>query len=294
MGSLKVNANEGTGVFASNSNNSKGLSDQGERVLLADMEVRLGSLDSEIRSLRGDIERIFYNQKRMEESIKSFKEDTEFRFKELTNGGVIQPTRSVDSRIPGSVYDSARDVRNSGGGFVTTLTPAEAELLLEEEKVPQEIITDPPAPIGNVLSQSIDTLDEGEILLSDGSPEEQYREAFSYMQKGNYEGAEKAFTEFLVKFENDDLSGNAQYWLGESYYARKHFPRAAEAFLVGLQKYSESPKGPDSLLKLGMSLTSMGQEQEACAAFGEIELRYQNLSRTLSRRLNREIERLGC
>ena len=289
MSSLKTQISDGGETFQS----EPGSQNVGDRVLFADMEVRLGSLDTEIRSLRGDIERILYNQKRMEEYLKNFKEDTEFRFQDLTKGGMVQ-SQEVEP------FKQSRGAsRPTSGGFVQTLTPQDAEALLEAEEVnkpPAEINTEPPVSIGEVQSQLLDFEEQAdlEVLLSDGLPEEQYQEAFSYMQKGNYLGAEKAFKEFLGKFEKDDLSGNAQYWLGESFYARKDFPRAAEAFLVGLQKYSESSKGPDSLLKLGMSLSSMGQEQEACAAFGEIEARYQNLSRTLSRRLGREMERLGC
>jgi tol-pal system protein YbgF len=292
MASLKG----GIGEVRVNSSSNSGSLERGDRVLFADMEVRLGALDSEIRSLRGDIERILYNQKKLEENINNFKEDTEFRFSELAKSGV-PTTQVLGSASPRFSQNRRSTSPTSQRGFVQTLTPQDAEALLEAKEDPEvspTLTSDPLVTFGEVQSQSLDFEDEEDVLLYGGSAEDQYQEAFSYMQKGNFRLAERAFKEFLDQFENDDLSGNAQYWLGESFYARKDFPNAAEAFLIGLQKYSDSSKGPDSLLKLGMSLASMGQEQEACTAFGEIEARYNNLSRTLSRRLVREMERLSC
>ena len=72
---------------------------------------------------------------------------------------------------------------------------------------------------------------------------------------------------FIQQFPNDQLAGNAQYWLGETYYVRKRYNDAATAFAFGYQKYPKSGKGADDLLKLGMSLGSLGQKQDACSAF---------------------------
>ena len=90
------------------------------------------------------------------------------------------------------------------------------------------------------------------------------------------------------------LAGNAQYWLGETYYVRKDYPRAAEAFLAGFQKYSDGAKGADSLVKLGLTLSNMGQSNDACAAFYEIEVSYPNASEAINKRAASEKARLGC
>ena len=54
------------------------------------------------------------------------------------------------------------------------------------------------------------------------------------------------------KIEPDDLMPNIQYWLGEVYYAQKLW-KGYYCFGEGLEKYPESIKGPDNLLKLGLS-----------------------------------------
>ena len=90
------------------------------------------------------------------------------------------------------------------------------------------------------------------------------------------------------------LAGNAQYWLGETYYVRKDYPRAAAAFLAGCQNYGEGSKGADSLVKLGLTLSNMGQNEDACAAFYEIEVSYPGASDAITRRAASEKARLGC
>ena len=72
------------------------------------------------------------------------------------------------------------------------------------------------------------------------------------------------------RYPNDPLAGNAQYWLGETYYVRKDYKNAAAAFAEGYQKYPKGPKAADDLLKLGMSLGNARPEgrclQGLCAA----------------------------
>lgn len=51
---------------------------------------------------------------------------------------------------------------------------------------------------------------------------------------------------FLRQFPNDGLAGNAQYWLGETYYVRQDYQNAAIAFGEGFQRYPKSAKAPDN------------------------------------------------
>ena len=47
------------------------------------------------------------------------------------------------------------------------------------------------------------------------------------------------------------MADNAQYWLGEAYYVNKSFPEAQAAFQRVVDKYPQSRKRPDALLKIG-------------------------------------------
>ena len=75
---------------------------------------------------------------------------------------------------------------------------------------------------------------------------------------------DKALEELIrLKKQNpDDLMPNIQYWLGEVYYAQQNFEKAIIAFGEGLEKYPDSIKGPDNLLKLGLSFSNLKKKDE--------------------------------
>ena len=48
---------------------------------------------------------------------------------------------------------------------------------------------------------------------------------------------------------------------------KKTFEKAIIAFGEGLEKYPESIKGPDNLLKLGLSFSNLKKKDEACNVY---------------------------
>ncbi len=79
-------------------------------------------------------------------------------------------------------------------------------------------------------------------VLPGGSATEQYNYAFGLMKQANYPAAEVAFREFVAVHPTDQMAGNAQYWLGETYYARGKYIEAASAFAEGYKRYPKSAK----------------------------------------------------
>ena len=90
------------------------------------------------------------------------------------------------------------------------------------------------------------------------------------------------------------MAGNAQYWLGETYYVRGQFREAAVTFAEGFQRYPDSPKAPDNLLKLGKSLAALGQSADACGTFAELVTRYPQAPATIHQQAATEQQRLSC
>jgi tol-pal system protein YbgF len=90
------------------------------------------------------------------------------------------------------------------------------------------------------------------------------------------------------------LADNARYWLGETYYARGEYARSAEIFLDGYEKNKQSPKAPDTLLKLGLSLSGLGKKKEACASFRELGRAFPNAPEPVKDRAAQESKRIAC
>lgn len=127
-----------------------------------------------------------------------------------------------------------------------------------------------------------------------GNPAMMYDEAYGHLLRRDYPSAEKAFVSFLKKYSNDNLAGNARYWLGEAYYQQGNFKKAADSFLKGYSQHKRGAKAPDSLLKLALSLNELGQTKAACSTFNELNKTFPEAPKHVSSRAAKESRRLGC
>ena len=74
-----------------------------------------------------------------------------------------------------------------------------------------------------------------QAAAADGSAKHLYETAYGLLLPQDYGAAEAAFDEFLQRFPSDQLAGNAQYWLGETFYVRGNFKSSAAAFLKAIR-----------------------------------------------------------
>jgi tol-pal system protein YbgF len=129
---------------------------------------------------------------------------------------------------------------------------------------------------------------------TNATPREQYNRAFSYLQQRNYAEAEKTFKSFVTANPTDSLTGNALFWLGETYSAQKNYPDAASQYLDSYRKFPKGSKAVESLLKLGVSLQSMGEKQQACQTFARVLKEHPDAPSSLKQRAESEKKQAGC
>ena len=137
----------------------------------------------------------------------------------------------------------------------------------------------------------------GQVAAADPAgqtPQQLYERAYGYLINQDYGAAEVAFAEFMQRHATHQLAGNAQFWLGETYFFRSQFKAAAAAYYKGYQTYTTSAKAPDSLLKLAMSLARLGQRDAACTSFAELSTKYPNANAQIKSRSQSESQRLAC
>lgn len=127
-----------------------------------------------------------------------------------------------------------------------------------------------------------------------GSADQMYHDAMKKLQDGDNAGAERGFKTFLQSNPKHALAGNAQYWLGESYYAGRDYQNAMTAFAEGYKNYKASPKGPDNLLKLGITLAVMGRKSDACQVFAKFSQDYPRATDLQKRRIDQERQKNAC
>lgn len=121
-----------------------------------------------------------------------------------------------------------------------------------------------------------------------------YNAGLDAIHSQQYDVAAENFKTVTSQFPNDKLAGNAQYWLGEVYYAQQDYKNAAISFAEGYSKYKDSSKAGDNLLKLGLSMKGLNKKDEACTAFMNLPKEFPSASESLKDRAKEEASKLGC
>lgn len=103
-----------------------------------------------------------------------------------------------------------------------------------------------------------------------GAAEVEYRTAVELVKSGKHDEAVAALRTFVSRNPQHDYADNAQYWLGESYYAARDYPRALVEFRTVIETYPRGNKVPDALLKVGYCYYAMGQSQKARAVLEQV------------------------
>ncbi|MEM8933943.1 MAG: tol-pal system protein YbgF, partial [Acidobacteriota bacterium] len=105
-------------------------------------------------------------------------------------------------------------------------------------------------------------------------PQALYDRGYAFFHQKRYADAESHFRRFLERYSDHPLADNAQFWIGESRYARGDFSSALAAFSATVERYPNGNKVADAMLKAGKCLESMGQTAEAIATYEAIEARF--------------------
>ena len=97
-----------------------------------------------------------------------------------------------------------------------------------------------------------------------------YRSAVDLVKGGQHAEAVSSLRAFLGKFPRHDYADNAQYWLGEAFYAQKEYAHALAEFRTVIETYPRGNKVPDALLKVGYCYQALGQPEKSRAVLEQV------------------------
>ena len=272
--------------------------------IIAKQSIQIAELQNEIQSLTAQIEEMIFTMQSTVNNFNTFKEDAEFRFTDLnTKAENIEKVQNNSKTQTLSVMQSEMFNANeeeldlepkSLGTINMTSLPVEEnspfEVKIDDDAEEQQII--------NTISQdNIVSLGEQKIPLSilpESDEESQYEYAINLLKQGDYETAEKAFTEFISIGDDKNYLSNSHFWLAETYYVRENYKDAAKNYLSLYQTFPNANKAPDALLKLGISLVNMQQKEQGCMTFIQLQESYPEANPSIIDRSNLELKRNGC
>jgi tol-pal system protein YbgF len=103
-----------------------------------------------------------------------------------------------------------------------------------------------------------------------GDAANDYRAAVELVKAGKHDDAVAALRAFIARYPRHDYADNAQYWLGETFYAQKDYVRALPEFRKVIEVYPRGNKVPDALLKVGYCYQAIGQAEKARAVLEQV------------------------
>ena len=97
-----------------------------------------------------------------------------------------------------------------------------------------------------------------------------YRSAVELVKSGKTLEAVAALRAFLKSYPRHEYADNAQYWLGEAFYAAKDYQHALVEFRATIETYPRGNKVPDALLKVGYCYSALGQADKSRAVLEQV------------------------
>ncbi len=91
---------------------------------------------------------------------------------------------------------------------------------------------------------------------------------------GKYNLARQEFLDYFKYYPETDLASNAQFYIGEIYFAQKQYTEAIAEYDKVLTNYPKSPKLAAARLKKGMALLELGQKASAMRELREVVRRH--------------------
>ena len=272
-------------VYSNSSKNDSNLSsssmDQNSEEVLTRHLLKLSEIENQFQELTNKFEEINFKLDKLSNRLSKSQADNQLRFQELENAtvsldiGENDKVKKKDEILPGSSQP-----QDLGSISYKDTDTGEVNQEIQSIETTNTVVTE--------------TFVSEEKILPDGTPDEQYKFATSFLKVGDYNMAERAFREFVDNNPEHNLAGNAQYWYAETFRIRQLFTDAASAYLEGYQKYPKSQKAPINLLKLGVSLVQIGEKDQGCLMISGVQKEYPKANQSVLQKAKYEEKKFEC
>jgi tol-pal system protein YbgF len=244
---------------------------------------KISELEKQIQQMTSKFEENNYKLQQLSDRLNKVSNDSQLRFQQLESNKAISEKVSVPKEV---VLEKTTAVKKNETNILNS-----EEVNKEEENVIQE----KPVDSENIKLKEKEKVNKPKTkVLPKVSIAEQYKYATNIMKSGDFEKAEIAFKEFVDTHSKHELAGSAQFWYGETFYIRQLYEDAAAAFLEGYTKYPNSPKAPENLLKLGVTLAELGEIEQGCKMIINLKKAYPKTDAAILQKSSYEKKRFNC
>jgi len=219
---------------------------------------RINELQTEVQELRGVVEQQQFEIENLKKRARDQYVDLDTRVSRI--GGGAGPAAAAEAAQPPYATEPQQGFQD--------VAPASDPYAQPKVSVPEALDRRPPSDAIEVAPVA-----PGGGVAGAGEKAE-YDAARAQLDAGQYASAARAFAEFVRKHPNGELTANALYWLGESYYVTQNFQIALDTFRDLIARFPDSNKVADAMLKVGYCHFELQQFDDAEIALNEVISRY--------------------
>ena len=216
-----------------------------------DLVNQINALQSQVQTLQGQVEELRHQLDEMKSRSKDQYIDLDSRIGRLEGRGAAAPAGSA----PPANANNNGQLQDIPLGAPSSASPPSANAP-SDTALPNDSVPPPPANPADEKSA--------------------YDQAFNALKDGRYAESARRFQGFIDQYPRSELTPNAYYWLGESYYVTQNYPISLNTFQKLLAQYPNSQKAPDAWLKVGYCQYEMKQWDQAEATLNQVLQKYPN------------------
>ena len=290
-------------AYAENNNTHDAIDSQAMNNLTPTAVTQIEEIKEQLRSVRGELEKLQFENAKLNEKLTKFAADAELRFSELNKPNITADNSIFHSVDQHNAQPDGTDIKPTPqpdshkhvGSTAEHKSPHDAAVKPthhEDAKKPEtkqpekEAKKEPAEPVANTAKVDKKAKDK---MIHD-----QYQEAYSLLKNHDYKKAQDSFQKFVTDHPDSGLIGNAYYWLGETYFTKNEFNSAAMNYLKGYQNNSKGSRAADNLLKLSKSLSKLEKTKEACTSLLKLKQDFPSASETIKKQVTEDISSLKC
>ncbi len=213
-------------------------------------QVQASQFDENLRQLQGEIERLQHQNDELQARVDRMVKDMDYRMRSIEERQAAPAPAPAPAAAANPVIDNSMTDDENASGMPSDdgqsgLPPVEAAAQVAAQAAPPVRLA--PVPANTARAQ--------------------YDAALQLLKQHKYDEAGAALETFVQQYGKHPLAPNAYYWLGETYYVRSNFAKAADSFRQGFELSPGGAKAADNLFKLGKSLDALKHTKEACVVF---------------------------
>jgi tol-pal system protein YbgF len=161
------------------------------------------------------------------------------------------------------LHESERSAPADVGPYVLPTAPAGMSTRLPVVPLPEERS----AKLGTLPAPGGPPLDDAALRAG-------YRAALRALQDRRYDEAQSGLASLLTAHPEHPLAEGATYWMGEVHYAQRRYGEALRQFESLLALHAKSSKRADAMVKAGMCLRRLGDDERAKRYFEQVRQQF--------------------